>query len=178
MVGLTLYLHPSVVVKDFIPESELTEHVGEGFHKTEESIDGKVLYAKEYKSTVTTIPFLKNHELDYADIFGSNWAGLIFVLIVIFIITAVSNGANITDGIDGLAAGTSGIMGITLALIAYLTGNIVFSKYLNIMYISHLSELTIFAGAFVGACIGFYGIILIRPKFLWVIQEAWLWAVL
>lgn len=155
VVGLTLYLHPSVVVKDFIPESELTEHVGEGFHKTEESIDGKVLYAKEYKSTVTTIPFLKNHELDYADIFGSNWAGLIFVLIVIFIITAVSNGANITDGIDGLAAGTSGIMGITLALIAYLTGNIVFSKYLNIMYISHLSELTIFAGAFVGACIGF-----------------------
>ncbi len=155
VVGLTLYLHPSVVVKDFIPESELTEHVGEGFHKTEESIDGKVLYAKEYKSTVTTIPFLKNHELDYADIFGSNWAGLIFVLIVIFIITAVSNGANITDGIDGLAAGTSGIMGITLALIAYLTGNIVFSKYLNIMYISHLSELTIFAGAFVGACVGF-----------------------
>jgi len=75
--------------------------------------------------------------------------------VVIFIITAVSNGANITDGIDGLAAGTSGIMGITLALIAYLTGNIVFSKYLNIMYISHLGELTIFAGAFVGACVGF-----------------------
>ncbi len=155
VVGLTLYLHPSVVVKDFIPESELTEHVGEGYKITEETIDGKILYAKEYKSTVTTIPFLKNHELDYADIFGSNWAGLIFVLVVIFIITAVSNGANITDGIDGLAAGTSGIMGITLALIAYLTGNIVFSKYLNIMYISHLSELTIFAGAFVGACVGF-----------------------
>ncbi len=155
VVGLTLYLHPSVVVKDFIPETELSQHAGEGYHITEEMIDGKILYAKEYKSTITTIPFFKNHELDYGNILGSNWAGLVFVLVVIFIITAVSNGANITDGIDGLAAGTSGIMGITLALIAYLTGNIVFSKYLNIMYISHLSELTIFAGAFVGACIGF-----------------------
>ncbi|MDZ4758899.1 MAG: phospho-N-acetylmuramoyl-pentapeptide-transferase [Bacteroidota bacterium] len=155
VVGLTLYLHPSVMVKDFIPETEVSQHAGEGYHKTEETVDGKTLYAKEHRSTVTTIPFFKNHELDYGDIFGSNWAGLVFVLVVIFIITAVSNGANITDGIDGLAAGTSGIMGITLALIAYLTGNIVFSKYLNIMYISHLGELTIFAGAFVGACVGF-----------------------
>lgn len=114
------------------------------------------------KSTVTTIPFVKNHELSYAKIaawFGEdtmNWiTPLVYILFVIFIITAVSNGANITDGLDGLATGTSAIIGLCLALFAYLSGNFNFAQYLNIMPIPNLDELSIFIGAFVGACIGF-----------------------
>jgi phospho-N-acetylmuramoyl-pentapeptide-transferase len=114
------------------------------------------------QSPVTTVPFFKNHEFSYAKVaslFGESamsWlTPLIYVLFVIFIITAVSNGANITDGLDGLATGTSAIIGICLGVFAYLSGNIVFAKYLNIMYIPNLGELSIFIGAFVGACIGF-----------------------
>nr|MBP6314105.1 phospho-N-acetylmuramoyl-pentapeptide-transferase [Chitinophagaceae bacterium] len=114
------------------------------------------------KSVVTTIPFAKNHELSYSKIaswFGEDAIGfmtpLIYILFVIFIIVAVSNGANITDGLDGLATGTSAIIGICLALFAYLSGNYNFAGYLNIMYIPNLGELSIFIGAFVGACIGF-----------------------
>lgn len=152
-VALTLYLNPVVVVKEFVPESVGKANAEYSLHP--EEVDGKVLYYKQSKSTVTTIPFVKNNEFDYAGIFGTKWAILVYILVVVFIITAVSNGANITDGIDGLAAGTSGIIGITLAILAYVSGNIIFSDYLNIMYIPHLGELTIFAGAFVGACIGF-----------------------
>lgn len=152
-VALTLYLNPVVVVKEFVPESVGKANAEYSLHP--EEVDGKVLYYKQSKSTVTTIPFVKNNEFDYAGIFGAKWAILVYILVVVFIITAVSNGANITDGIDGLAAGTSGIIGITLAILAYVSGNIIFSDYLNIMYIPHLGELTIFAGAFVGACIGF-----------------------
>lgn len=152
-VALTLYLNPVVVVKEFVPESIGKANPEYQVHP--ELVDGKVLYFKQYKSTVTTIPLVKNNEFDYARVLGSNWAILIYILVVVFIITAVSNGANITDGIDGLAAGTSGIIGITLAILAYVSGNIVFSKYLHLMYIPHLGELTIFAGAFVGACVGF-----------------------
>jgi phospho-N-acetylmuramoyl-pentapeptide-transferase len=114
------------------------------------------------KSVVTTIPFAKNHELSYSKIaswFGEDAIGfmtpLIYILFVIFIIVAVSNGANITDGLDGLATGTSAIIGMCLALFAYLSGNYNFAGYLNIMYIPNLGELSIFIGAFVGACIGF-----------------------
>jgi phospho-N-acetylmuramoyl-pentapeptide-transferase len=113
------------------------------------------------KATTTTIPFFKTSEFDYADLLkfvGDSYKDfnyIIYLLVVIFIITAVSNGANITDGIDGLAAGTSAIIGVVLGLFAYLSGNIVFSQYLNIMYIPHLEEMVIFAGAFVGACVGF-----------------------
>ena len=114
------------------------------------------------KTLATTIPFAKNHELSYSKIASSiseNWANvltpLIYVLFVIFIITAVSNGANITDGLDGLATGTSAIIGICLALFAYLSGHFGFARYLNIMAIPNLDELSIFIGAFVGACIGF-----------------------
>lgn len=152
-VGLVLYMHPSVVVKDFVSE-EVAKHNPE-YQKFNETKEGKTVYFKDIKSTATTIPFVKGHEFDYSHILGNNWAPLIYILMVIFIITAVSNGANITDGIDGLAAGTSGIMGITLALLAYVSGNLIFSDYLNIMYIPHLGEITIFAGAFVGACVGF-----------------------
>jgi phospho-N-acetylmuramoyl-pentapeptide-transferase len=142
-----------VVVKEFVPES--VGATDPSYKKFSEKIDGKTIYYKDQKTTVTTIPFLKNHEFDYGSILGSNWAWVMYILVVIFIITAVSNGANITDGIDGLAAGTSGIIGVTLAILAYVSGNILFSDYLRIMYIPHLGELTIFAGAFAGACIGF-----------------------
>ena len=113
---------------------------------------------KDVKSTKTTIPFLKNNELDYGKILpfvSDHYTWIIYVLVVIFIITAISNGANITDGIDGLAAGSSGIIGLTLAILAYLSGRIDFSNYLNIMYIPNLGELVIFCAAFVGACLGF-----------------------
>jgi phospho-N-acetylmuramoyl-pentapeptide-transferase len=113
------------------------------------------------KSTATTIPFFKNNEFDYKMItalYGdtegkSVW--LIFILVVILIVTAVSNGANITDGIDGLATGSSAIIGVTLAVFAYVSGNMIFSDYLNIMYIPHTGELMVFMSAFVGACVGF-----------------------
>lgn len=152
-VALTLHFSPVVVVKDFVPESVGKNNPEYSIHP--EKVEGKTVYFKQYKTTVTSIPFIKGNEFDYAKIFGSNWALLVYILVVIFIITAVSNGANITDGIDGLAAGTSGIIGMTLAILAYVSGNIIFSDYLNIMYIPHLGELTIFAGAFMGACIGF-----------------------
>ena len=121
-----------------------------------------VEYAKdEVKSTKTTIPFFKNNNLDYADAF--NWAGenkqllgwILFVVVVIFVVTAVSNGANLTDGLDGLATGTSAIQGATLGILAYVSGNVHYSGYLNIMYIPGSGELLVFAAAFIGATIGF-----------------------
>jgi phospho-N-acetylmuramoyl-pentapeptide-transferase len=113
------------------------------------------------KSTATTIPFFKNNEFDYAEILSfmgegyQNWAWLIFIPVVIFIITAVSNGANLTDGIDGLAAGTSAVSVLALGIFTFVSGNIIFSNYLNIMYIPNSGEMTVFIAAFVGALIGF-----------------------
>jgi phospho-N-acetylmuramoyl-pentapeptide-transferase len=113
------------------------------------------------KSTKTTIPFIKNNEFDYSSLIswlGDNakyWTWLIFIPLVIFIIIAVSNGANLTDGLDGLATGTSAIIGVTLGVLAYVSGNIIFANYLNIMYIPNTGELVIYISAFVGACIGF-----------------------
>lgn len=148
IVGAVLYLHPSVTVrKDTVGERIKTEH-----------IDPTVLHEK---STATTIPFLKNNEFDYAEVLSfmgdgyENWAWLIFIPVVIFIITAVSNGANLTDGIDGLAAGTSAISVLTLGLFTFVSGNVIFSDYLNIMYIPNSGEMTIFIAAFVGALVGF-----------------------
>jgi phospho-N-acetylmuramoyl-pentapeptide-transferase len=148
IVGFTLFFNDSVVerrVKD--PGAEVVV------------VDGvAVKNYEDVKSTKTTVPFFKNNELDYKNILpflGENATWIIYVLVVIFIITAVSNGANITDGIDGLAAGTAGIIGITIGIFAYLSGRVDFSDYLNIMYIPNLSELVIFCTAFVGACLGF-----------------------
>jgi len=148
IVGFTLYFNDSVVerrVKD--PTADVVV------------VDGvAVRNYEDVKSTKTTVPFFKNNELDYKNILpflGENSTWIIYVLVVIFIITAVSNGANITDGIDGLAAGTAGIIGITIGIFAYLSGRVDFSDYLNIMYIPNLSELVIFCTAFVGACLGF-----------------------
>lgn len=148
IVGFTLYFNSSVVerrVKAGEPEVVVVDGV-------------TVRNYEDVKSTKTTVPFFKNNELDYKNILpflGENATWIIYVLVVIFIITAVSNGANITDGIDGLAAGTAGIIGITIGIFAYLSGRVDFSDYLNIMYIPNLSELVIFCTAFVGACLGF-----------------------
>jgi phospho-N-acetylmuramoyl-pentapeptide-transferase len=146
IVGLTLFYHQEVVVREFDDEQVI-----------QSGIEMRDLDYEDVKSTKTTIPFFKNNELDYSLFaFGADWLTMpIYVGIVILIIMAVSNGANITDGIDGLAAGTSAIIGLTLAILAYVSGNVIFSDYLNIMYIPGAGELVIFCSAFVGACIGF-----------------------
>ncbi len=145
IVGLTLTFSDHVVVRE--PVLVATDASGTS-----------VQQYQEVKSTKTTLPFIKNNELDYGQILpfiSSNYTWIIYTLVVVLIVTAVSNGANITDGIDGLAAGTSAIIGLTLAIFAYLSGRVDFSSYLNIMYIPNLGELVIFCTAFVGACLGF-----------------------
>lgn len=116
--------------------------------------DGAYVY-NEHKSTTTTIPFIKNNEFDYSWFGLGDYTWILYIVLVIIIVTAVSNGANLTDGLDGLATGSSAIIGVTLAILAYLTGNAVFADYLNIMYIPNSGELVIYISAFVGACIGF-----------------------
>ena len=149
IVGTVLYLSPDVTVR----KDTLTSRV-----KIENNIKPSDL---EEKSTATTIPFFKNNEFDYAEVLSfmgddyKNYAWLIFIPMVILIITAVSNGANLTDGIDGLAAGTSAISVLTLGLFTFVSGHIIFSDYLNIMYIPNAGEMTIFIAAFVGALVGF-----------------------
>ncbi|NVK50231.1 MAG: phospho-N-acetylmuramoyl-pentapeptide-transferase [Cyclobacteriaceae bacterium] len=146
IVGATLYFHEDVVIREF---------------STPVSVESGVVETpafQDVKALKTTIPFVKNNELDYERLLGflgESFTPILYILVVIFIITAVSNGANITDGIDGLAAGTSAIIGLTIAIFAYLSGNAIFSQYLNIMYIPNSGELVIFASAFIGACIGF-----------------------
>ncbi|MFC7522559.1 phospho-N-acetylmuramoyl-pentapeptide-transferase [Parapedobacter sp. GCM10030251] len=157
IIACTMYFHPQIVVRETVanpvPGSQVEAHVQES--------TGQKYYTKDVKSTKTNIPFYKNNEFDYAkvlSIFGLNSPVLtfvVFLLVVVIIVTAVSNGANITDGIDGLATGTSATIGATLAILAYVSGNVIFSDYLNIMYIPNSGELVIFAGAFVGACTGF-----------------------
>lgn len=157
LIAITMYFHPDIVVREKVQDPTSTKAV-EVMMDTQ---TGKRYYAENVKSTKTNIPFYKNNEFDYAKVlsmFGLN-GGLatfmLFLIVVVFIVAAVSNGANITDGIDGLATGTSAIIGITLAILAYVSGNVIFSDYLNIMYIPNSGELVIFAGAFVGACTGF-----------------------
>ena len=152
IVGLTLYFNENVVVREIDQTATaVMEDVQLQVEPSEE------LQYRDVKSTKTTLPFFKNNELDYGKIpfVPEEFTWIIYMGVVILVITTVSNGANITDGIDGLAAGTSGIIGLTLAILAYLSGRIDFSSYLNIMYIPNLSELVIFCSAFVGACLGF-----------------------
>lgn len=160
IVGLILFFHPQVVIK----EKAVNQHYvqTENMFQVESYKTSPSIYSSEsVKSTKTTIPFVKNNELDYADALSwlgdgyEKWAWLIFIPIIIFIITAVSNGANLTDGLDGLATGTSAVIGVTLGILAYVSGNTVFANYLNIMYIPNTGELVIFIGAFLGACMGF-----------------------
>lgn len=160
IVGVTLYVSDDVVIREKAMLSEVgvvTSTVDEGFSEE----NSKTLLTKDVKSTRTTIPFFKNNEFDYAwfgALFGKyaepiGW--IVFILITIFIVTAVSNGANLTDGLDGLATGTSAIVGATLGILAYVSGNMVYADYLNIMYIPHSWELVVFIAAFIGATIGF-----------------------
>lgn len=159
IVGAGLYFNDAVVTRQhYTPEKAVA--AGLDTMEMGKTIDGTLFFVNE-KSVKTNIPFLKEHVFDYASVLkflGPNYkdyAWLIFIPFVIFLIVAVSNGANITDGIDGLAAGTSAIIGITLGVLAYVSGSILFANYLNIMYIPNLGELLVFAGAFVGACVGF-----------------------
>ena len=159
IVGVTLFFHSDVVVKEKL-------YSPKKYSIDEENVKGTMtsvpIYAKvPHKSMKTTIPFVKNNEFDYSSLLkwvGSDykkWSWLVFIPIVIFIVAAVSNGANITDGIDGLAAGSSAIIGVTLIALAYVSGNTIFADYLNIMYIPNSPELVVFMAAFVGACVGF-----------------------
>lgn len=159
IVGSVLYFHPDVVVKERVASTSADVMTISG--NTPGKLSGPRYAEKPIKTIKTTIPFSKNNELDYGkfiswacdDCLKYGW--LIFIPMVILIVTAVSNGANITDGIDGLAAGTSAIIGTGLGILAYVSGNTVFADYLNIMYIPNSGELVVFIAAFIGACIGF-----------------------
>lgn len=152
-VGIVLYFNPDVVVKEKLRGDQIV--------KIEQLTNPTSDFTEAHKSTKTTIPFVKNNEFDYASLLS--WAGegakdyvwLLFVFIVIFIVTAVSNGANLTDGIDGLAAGSSAIIVLALAVFSWVSGNIIFADYLDVMYIPNSGEMTIFLSAFVGGLIGF-----------------------
>lgn len=150
IVGLTLYLSPNVLIRENVEYIGISQRVED------------VSYKKEgVKSTKTTIPFFKNNNLDYADAFkhaGENaqkYGWILFVIMAILVVTAVSNSANLTDGMDGLATGSTAIIGVTLGILAYLSGNINYAGYLNIMYIPGTGEMVVFAGALIGATIGF-----------------------
>jgi len=165
IVGATLYFNQSVVVKREVTTTPQAVNIALGpKEKTTKAgfdtimIDGKQHIFVSVKTPITTIPLSKSHEFNYAKLLPASWRDytyILYILVVIFIVTAVSNGANITDGLDGLATGVSAIIGIALGIFAYVSGNIKFAEYLNIMYIPNLSELSIFIAAFVGSCIGF-----------------------
>lgn len=164
IVGCTLYFNSNVVVqRELIGSQKLNpyEVAIKGTETEQSDLNGIEHKFVNVKTPITTIPFVKSHEFNYARLISwispgaKRYGFLIYVLIVIFIITAVSNGANITDGLDGLATGVSAVIGVCLGVFAYVSGNIRFAEYLNIMHIPNLGELSIFIGAFVGACIGF-----------------------
>lgn len=161
LVGSVLYFHEDVVVRERTQGKPVTMTHQQTIIDEIQATENTLFSSKDIKSTITTIPFLKNNEFNY-DLL-TRWMGdhegkftwITFILITILIVTAVSNGANITDGIDGLATGTSAIIGSVLAVFAYVSGNTVFANYLNIMYIPNTGELMVFMSAFVGACVGF-----------------------
>jgi len=167
IIGVTLYFSNAVTVEREIVASSVSaslqkgEKIAKGADVVIRKINGVERRFVKVKTPITTIPFVKNHEFNYSKIIS--WIGpgaekytwMVYILIVTFIITAVSNGANLTDGLDGLAAGVSAIIGAALGIFIYVSGNYVFADYLNVMYIPNLGELSIFVGAFVGACIGF-----------------------
>ncbi len=162
IVGLTLYFNNDVVVRDRVHSSGKSAYTIEMVNDSSQLAARMPQYSTvDTKSMKTTIPFVKNNEFDYSWLLAflgegfQKWAWLIFIPIVIIIVTAVSNGANITDGIDGLATGTSAIIGVTLGILAYVSGNRIFADYLNIMYIPNSGELVVYIAAFVGACVGF-----------------------
>jgi phospho-N-acetylmuramoyl-pentapeptide-transferase len=161
IVGLTLYFNPNVVIRENLNPQQVEQYAKDGIEL--KKVESKIAQSDnlyDHKSAKTTVPFFKNNSVDYhiiSKFFGLpkylDW--IVFVLLVIIIVTAVSNGANLTDGLDGLAGGVSAINIVTLLIFAYLSGNIIFASYLNILYIPNLGELTIFMAAMVGACVGF-----------------------
>jgi phospho-N-acetylmuramoyl-pentapeptide-transferase len=168
IIGVTLYFSNSVTVeREIVANTAVTASLQKGERIAKDSniivrnINGVERRFVKVKTPITTIPFVKNHEFNYSKLVS--WIGpgaekftwVVYILVVTFIITAVSNGANITDGLDGLAAGVSAIVGAALGIFIYVSGNYVFADYLNVMYIPNLGELSIFVGAFVGGCIGF-----------------------
>lgn len=157
IVGSLLFWNDDVVSRQKVAVPQSENVVLEAGDQPQQKFEWK-----ERKAVVTTIPFIKNNEFDYAWILrfftkekAARWAWLVFIPIVVFVVTAVSNGANITDGLDGLATGSSAIIGVVLAIFAFVSGNVIFADYLNIMFIPDSGELTVFISAFVGACIGF-----------------------
>lgn len=161
IVGFTLYFSNDVVIREpVLDENNL--QVTKVVYSEEQNCETIIPVTEDVKSYKTTIPFFKNNEFDYSDLIGflgdelsKQWVWIVFIIAVIIIVTAVSNGANLTDGLDGLAAGTSAIIGTTLGILAYLSGNAILSDYLNIMFIPHTGELVIFIAGFIGAMIGF-----------------------
>ena len=164
IVGIVMCFHPDVIIKEknstVSKKVETTEVVNNGEANQTSSVFSGI--PAQHNSTKTTIPFVKNNEFDYAWL--TNWTGdksgllssLVYILVIIFIIAAVSNGANLTDGLDGLAIGTAAVISIGIAVLAYVSGNSIFADYLNIMYIPNIGELVVFIAALLGACLGFY----------------------
>lgn len=158
IVGLTMFYNPNIVVRQTVDETTVVKNAAPMVLRQKSQ---NFYYTQDVKSTKTNVPFYKNNEFDYAKVLKflgkdyEKYAIIVFLAFVIIIVTAVSNGANLTDGIDGLATGTSAIIGFTLGILAYVSGNTLIADYLNIMYIPNSGELIIFAGAFVGACVGF-----------------------
>ena len=156
IVGLTFYFSDDIVVRERVPVQQTAI-----IQPADAPLPESQFEMKDLKTTTTTIPFVKENEFDYEWLVGwmgdraKDWMWLVMVLVIIFIVTAVSNGANITDGLDGLAAGTSAISGLTLGILAYLSGNMIFADYLNIMYLPNTGELVVFISAFIGATVGF-----------------------
>ncbi len=160
VIGLTVYFHPAIRTKVEVPQV-LAEQFDPSEVSTYMEDNGTVHFLLDRRQPSTTIPFVKGNEFNYSSVLGMfgrsarQYTWILYVLVVVFIITAVSNGANITDGIDGLAAGTSAIIVLALGVLTYIGGNIVFSQYLNVMFIPGIGELVVFIGALLGACIGF-----------------------
>lgn len=165
LVGATMYFHPDAVISEKkVQKQSLTKVSSTELLQVEnqENAHTPKLFDEPHHSSKTTIPFVKNHEMDYSALTrwmgdkSGKWSFLLFIPIIVFIIAAVSNGANLTDGLDGLATGTTASVAVGIAILAYVSGNVIFANYLNIMYIPNIGELVIFISAVIGACIGFY----------------------
>lgn len=163
VVGAVMYFHPAAVICEKATEAPVLTPVESALQvENQENAQTPKIFGEPHQSIKTTIPFVKNHEIDYSKLTrwmgdeSGKWSFLFFIPIIVFIIAAVSNGANLTDGLDGLATGTTSVIAVGIAILAYVSGNVVFANYLDIMYIPNIGELVIFVSAVIGACLGFY----------------------
>lgn len=163
VVGAVMYFHPAAVICEKATEAHVLTPVESALQvENQENAQTPKIFGEPHQSMKTTIPFVKNHEIDYSKLTrwmgdeSGKWSFLFFIPIIVFIIAAVSNGANLTDGLDGLATGTTSVIAVGIAILAYVSGNVVFANYLDIMYIPNIGELVIFVSAVIGACLGFY----------------------